>query len=38
LYNRESLYEMHTISLGLGLEAGFVEWDTRTFVTGKRKF
>ncbi|MGC9342623.1 MAG: RHS repeat-associated core domain-containing protein, partial [Bacteroidales bacterium] len=33
-YGRISTYQMISISLGLGLDAGFVNWNTNTYVTG----
>jgi hypothetical protein len=33
-YGRISTYQMISISLGLGIDAGFVNWNTNTYVTG----
>lgn len=33
-YGRISAYQMYSISYGLGLDFGFVNWNTNTYVTG----
>ncbi|HXK82449.1 MAG TPA: RHS repeat-associated core domain-containing protein [Bacteroidales bacterium] len=37
-YGRMPLYHMFTYSLGLGIDAGYVNWNTNTYVSKKRKF